>query len=81
MDKAERLERAQQVEAESVDKFHTAHEEGTAALERHDYPAVAKAISDETAAIETHKDAIDQSRQAFGDLSQNDDSTSEPHDE
>jgi len=75
MDENDRLQRARRLEAESVDEFQTAHEEGMAALARRDYSAVAKAISDESAAIETHKDAIEQSNDAFSERAHDDDST------
>jgi len=78
MDTTDRLERARQLAAESVDQFQAAHEAGMAALERHDYATLDAAISDESAAIEKHAAAVDQHRQALRELTTDDGSTTAP---
>ena len=65
MDKTDRLKRARELKHESEEQFQAAHESGMNALERHDYPAMGNAISEEASAIEKYRSAINQLRGAL----------------
>jgi hypothetical protein len=65
MDRHQQLRYVRELGKRSRDVFAKAHEQGLAALDRHDYEALARAIADEASAIATHEDAVKRLDQAI----------------